>query len=133
MAVHGELRPDDSALPLLVASAALSKADSAMTRPTGSVRIDNGDGTETWMGEAASETGGVVQWVNDTTPPARPVGFTAVCQMGVIVASWAGTLAEPIPPDFSHVEVFARKDGDATVTDAGTLYGAGSVTLTGYA
>lgn len=131
MAVHGELRPDDNALPLIVAAAALNKADSAMTRPTGSVRIDNGDGTETWMGDAASENGGIVQWVGDTTPPAQPTGFTAVCQMGVVVASWAGTLAEPIPPDFSHVEVYAQKDGDTTVTDAGALYGAGSVTLTG--
>lgn len=133
MAVHGELRPDDNALPLIVAAAALNKADSAMTRPTGSVRIDNGDGTETWMGDAASESGGIVQWVGDTTPPARPTGFTAVCQMGVVVASWDGTLAEPVPADFSHVEVFAQKDGDTTVTDAGALYGAGSVTLTGYA
>lgn len=133
MAVHGELRPDDNALPLIVAAAALNKADSAMTRPTGSVRIDNGDGTETWMGDAASENGGIVQWVGDTTPPAQPTGFTAVCQMGVVVASWDGTLAEPVPADFSHVEVYAQKDGDTTVTDAGALYGAGSVTLTGYA
>ncbi|KAB8292588.1 hypothetical protein [Bifidobacterium apri] len=133
MAVHGELRPDDNALPLLVASVALSKADSAMTRPTGSVRVDNGDGTETWMGDAASENGGIIQWVGDTTPPSQPTGFTAVCQMGVVVASWAGTLAEPLPADFSHVEVYAQKDGDTTVTDAGTMYGAGSVTLTGYA
>ena len=133
MAVHGELRPDDRALPLLVASAALSKAGSAMTRPTGSVRIDNGDGTETWLGEAASETGGVVQWVNDTTPPARPIGVTATCQMGVVVAAWAGELEEPIPADFSHVEVFAQKDGSSDVVDAGMLYGAGSVTLTGFA
>ena len=119
MAVHGELRPDDNALPLIVAATALNKADSAMTRPTGSVRIDNGDGTETWLGDAAGENGGIVQWVDDTTPPAQPTGFTAVCQMGAVVASWAGTLAEPIPPDFSHVEVFAQKDGDTTVTDAG--------------
>lgn len=133
MAVHGELRPDDRALPLLVASAALSKADSAMTRPTGSVRIDNGDGTETWLGEAASESGGVVQWVNDTTPPARPIGVTATCQAGVVVAAWAGELEEPIPADFSHVEVFAQKDGSSDVVDAGMLYGAGSVTLTGFA
>ena len=133
MAVHGELLPDDNALPLLVASVALSKADSAMTRPTGSVRVDNGDGTETWMGDAASENGGIVQWVGDTTPPSQPTGFTAVCQMGVVVASWAGTLAEPLPADFSHVEVYAQKDGDTTVTDVGALYGAGSVTLTGYA
>lgn len=132
MAVHGELRPDDNALPLIVAAAALNKADSVMTRPTGSVRVDNGDGTETWMGEAASENGGIIQWVGDTTPPARPTGVSAECVAGTIIVSWDGTLAEPIPPDFSHVEVFARADNADKTIDVGCLHGAGSVTITGY-
>ena len=117
MAVHGELRPDDGSLPLLVASAALAKADSAMTRPTGSVKIDNADGSQTWLGEAGSVDGGIAQWVGDTTPPAKPTGVTAECVAGTIVVSWDGTLAEPVPPDFSHVEIFARKDGDTVTVD----------------
>ena len=103
-----------------------------MTRPTGSVKIDNADGSQTWLGEAGSVDGGIAQWVGDTTPPAKPTGVTAECVAGTIVVSWDGTLAEPVPPDFSHVEVFARKDGDTVTVDVGRLYGAGSVTLPGY-
>lgn len=113
MASHSELRPDDAALPLLIASAALSKAESRVTVATGTVIAENADGTQTWIGANGSDdTSGVIRWVGDLSAPGRPLGLSAACSMQCVVVSWDGTLDGGMPPDFAYIEIFARREGN---------------------
>lgn len=127
MASHGELRPDDAALPLLMASAALSKAESRVTVATGTVVADNADGTQTWIGSNGSDdTSGVIKWVGDLSAPGRPLGLAAACSMQCVVVSWDGTLENGVPSDFAYIEVFARREGSVDdVVSWGRLSSAG--------
>lgn len=127
MASHSELRPDDAALPLLIASAALSKAESRITVATGTVVADNADGTQTWIGSNGSDdTSGVIKWVGDLSAPGRPSGLSAACSMQCVVVSWDGTLEGGVPSDFAYVEVFARREGNVDdVVSWGRLSSAG--------
>lgn len=127
MASHSELRPDDSALPLLIASAALSKAESRLTVATGTVVADNADGTQTWIGSNGSDdTNGVIKWVGDLSAPGRPLGLSAACSMQCVVVSWDGTLENGVPSDFAYIEVFARREGSVDdVVSWGRLSSAG--------
>lgn len=127
MASHSELRPDDAALPLLIASAALSKAESRLTVATGTVVADNADGTQTWIGANGSDdANGVIKWVGDLSAPGRPLGLSAACSMQCVVVSWDGTLDGGIPSDFAYVEVFARREGNVDdVVSWGRLSSAG--------
>lgn len=127
MASHSELRPDDAVLPLLIASAALSKAESRVTVATGTVVADNADGTQTWIGANGSDdTGGVIRWVGDLSAPGRPLGLSAACSMQCVVVSWDGTLEGGVPSDFAYVEVFARREGSVDdVVSWGRLSSAG--------
>lgn len=127
MASHSELRPDDSALPLLIASAALSKAESRLTVATGTVVADNADGTQTWIGSNGSDdTNGVIKWVGDLSAPGRPLGLSAACSMQCVVVSWDGTLENGVPSDFAYIEVFARREGNVDdVVSWGRLSSAG--------
>lgn len=127
MASHSELRPDDSALPLLIASAALSKAESRLTVATGTVVADNADGTQTWIGANGSDdASGVIRWVGDLSAPGRPLGLSAACSMQCVVVSWDGTLENGVPSDFAYVEVFARREGSVDdVVSWGCLSSAG--------
>lgn len=127
MASHSELRPDDSALPLLIASAALSKAESRLTVTTGTVVADNADGTQTWIGSNGSDdTNGVIKWVGDLSAPGRPLGLSAACSMQCVVVSWDGTLENGVPSDFAYIEVFARREGSVDdVVSWGRLSSAG--------
>lgn len=127
MASHSELRPDDAALPLLIASAALSKAESRLTVATGTVVADNADGTQTWIGSNGSDdTNGVIKWVGDLSAPGRPLGLSAACSMQCVVVSWDGTLEGGVPSDFAYVEVFARREGSVDdVVSWGRLSSAG--------
>lgn len=127
MASHSELRPDDAALPLLIASAALSKAESRLTVATGTVVADNADGTQTWIGSNGSDdANGVIKWVGDLSAPGRPLGLSAACSMQCVVVSWDGTLEDGVPPDFAYVEIFARREGSVDdVVSWGRLSSAG--------
>lgn len=127
MASHSELRPDDAALPLLIASAALSKAESRLTVATGTVVADNADGTQTWIGSNGSDdTNGVIKWVGDLSAPGRPLGLSAACSMQCVVVSWDGTLENGVPSDFAYIEVFARREGSVDdVVSWGRLSSAG--------
>lgn len=127
MASHSELRPDDASLPLLIASAALSKAESRLTVATGTVVADNADGTQTWIGSNGSDdTNGVIKWVGDLSAPGRPLGLSAACSMQCVVVSWDGTLENGVPSDFAYIEVFARREGDVDdVVSWGRLSSAG--------
>lgn len=127
MASHSELRPDDAALPLLIASAALSKAESRLTVATGTVVADNADGTQTWIGSNGSDdANGVIKWVGDLSAPGRPSGLSAACSMQCVVVSWDGTLEGGVPSDFAYVEIFARREGSVDdVVSWGRLSSAG--------
>ena len=127
MASHSELRPDDAALPLLIASAALSKAESRLTVATGTVVADNADGTQTWIGSNGSDdTNGVIKWVGDLSAPGRPSGLSAACSMQCVVVSWDGTLENGVPSDFAYIEIFARREGSVDdVVSWGRLSSAG--------
>ena len=127
MASHSELRPDDAALPLLVASAALSKAESRLTVATGTVVADNADGTQTWIGSnGLDDTSGVIRWVGDLSAPGRPLGLSAACSMQCVVVSWDGTLEDGVPSDFAYIEIFARREGNVDdVVSWGRLSSAG--------
>lgn len=127
MASHSELRPDDAALPLLIASAALSKAESRLTVATGTVVADNADGTQTWIGSNGSDdTSGVIRWVGDLSAPGRPLGLSAACSMQCVVMSWDGTLEDGVPSDFAYIEIFARREGNVDdVVSWGRLSSAG--------
>ena len=127
MASHSELRPDDAALPLLIASAALSKAESRITVATGTVVADNADGTQTWIGSNGSDdANGVIKWVGDLSAPGRPLGLSAACSMQCVVVSWDGTLENGVPSDFAYIEIFARREGSVDdVVSWGRLSSAG--------
>lgn len=127
MASHSELRPDDASLPLLIASAALSKAESRITVATGTVVADNADGTQTWIGSNGSDdTNGVIKWVGDLSAPGRPSGLSAACSMQCVVVSWDGTLENGVPSDFAYIEIFARREGSVDdVVSWGRLSSAG--------
>lgn len=81
---------------------------------SGSISIDNPDGTRTVIGAAAGtdEAGisrGIAPFVGDTTPPGKPTGIDVFSSVGTISIGWNGTLEGGIPADFDHVEV--RADG----------------------
>lgn len=120
MASHSELRPADNALALMLASAAMEKASRNTTVLAGSVIVDNGDGTQTWIGGSGSDRsssrdadGGVITNVGDMTIPGMPTGLSLSCADRRIHVMWDGTLEGGMPDDFSHITVYARADDGA--------------------
>lgn len=132
MASHCELKPADGALALMLASAAMEKASQNTTVLAGSVVVDNGDGTQTWIGGSGSDRsssrdagGGVVANVGDMTIPGTPTGLSLSCVDRRIHVMWDGTLEGGLPDDFSHVTVYARATDDGAEEEWGSLNGAG--------
>lgn len=132
MASHCELKPADGALALMLASAAMEKASRNTTVLAGSVIVDNGDGTQTWIGGSGSDRscardagGGVVANVGDMTIPGTPTGLSLSCVDRRIHVMWDGTLEGGLPDDFSHVTVYARATDDGAEEEWGSLNGAG--------
>lgn len=132
MASHCELKPADGALALMLASAAMEKASRNTTVLAGSVIVDNGDGTQTWIGGSGSDRssardagGGVVTNVGDMTIPGTPTGLSLSCADRRIHVMWDGTLDGGLPDDFSHVTVYARATDDGAEEEWGSLNGAG--------
>lgn len=132
MASHMEIRPADDSLALTLAEAAYSKAGMHATYLTGTIAVDNGDGSQTWLGGGAAEpmpgTGGLIPFVGDTTPPGRPIGVSATSSLEVACARWDGELEDGIPADFDHVELFAKPDSTGETVDLGALRGRGEIT-----
>lgn len=126
MAKHIELRPEETALPLMLASEAMRKAETRATTLSGTIAVDNGDGTQTWIG-GASGNAGVIPWVGDTTPPGRPTGISATGSLQIVTVRWDGNLEGGIPDDFDHVEIWAKSDGLKETVDLGMLRGAGEL------
>lgn len=132
MASHCELKPADGALALMLASAAMEKASQNTTVLAGSVIVDNGDGTQTWIGGSGSDRsssrdtdGGVITNVGDATIPGMPTGLSLSCVDRRIHVMWDGTLDGGMPDDFSHITVYAKATDDGAEEEWGNLNGAG--------
>lgn len=132
MASHCELKPADGAVALMLASAAMEKASRNTTVLAGSVIVDNGDGTQTWIGGSGSDRscardadGGVITNVGDATIPGMPTGLSLSCVDRRIHVMWDGTLEGGMPDDFSHVTVYARATDDGAEEEWGSLNCAG--------
>ena len=121
-----------------MARAAASAGDiarRALTRKSGTVVVQNDDGTKTVIGEGAGvdDTGapnGVAQWVGDTTPPGVPTGVSCSSSGGVLTVSWDGTLEGGVPADFAAVDVYAST-GEGAELYLGALTEAGSLSTSG--
>lgn len=132
MADHVEIRPDDASLPLTLADIALRNSNMRLTYLSGTIAVDNGDGTETWIGggdtgAAMPGSNGIIPWVGDTTPPGRPTGVTAMCRTECVFVQWDGTLEGGVPADFDHVELYAKPDSTGESLDLGQLRGKGEL------
>lgn len=132
MASHCELKPADGTLALMLASAAMEKASQNTTVLAGSVVVDNGDGTQTWIGGSGSDRsssrdadGGVITNVGDMTIPGTPTGLSLSCVDRRVHVMWDGTLEGGMPDDFSHVTVYARATDDGAEEEWGALNCAG--------
>lgn len=122
---HVDLSPDQRSVALTLAQRALSMARGLSTARPGYVYIPNGDGTGTWIGGEVG-SGGVAEWIGDTTPPGRPTGCSCSSAWGTVYAKWDGTLEGGVPADLAYVEVTA---GDAVL---GRLSEAGTVAADGF-
>ena len=103
-----------------------------LTYLSGTIAVDNGDGTETWIGggdtgAAMPGSNGIIPWVGDTTPPGRPTGVTAVCRAECVFVQWDGTLEGGVPADFDHVKLYAKPDSTGESLDLGQLRGKGEL------
>jgi len=132
LADHVEIRPDDASLPLTLADIALRNSNMRLTYLSGTIAVDNGDGTETWIGggdtgAAMPGSNGIIPWVGDTTPPGRPTGVTAVCRTECVFVQWDGTLEGGVPADFDHVKLYAKPDSTGESLDLGQLRGKGEL------
>lgn len=114
-----------------VAAAAYDAATAPQTAPSGSISIDNADGTHTIIGPQAGSGEGapsgqfIAPHVGDTTPPPVPTGITAWSGDGSLHVAWDGTLSGGIPADFDHISILV--DG----REVAQLSSAGSVTVGG--
>ena len=124
MAIHEELKPDDAALPYLMARANRLMSTDISARTAGTIVVPNLDGTDTVLG-----TNGVAPWVGDTTPPGRPLDIEATSHLGTALIRWGGELEGGMPDDFRCVQVMAKPVGDADAVPvvAGVLSSAGEV------
>lgn len=114
-----------------VAGAAYDAATAPQTAPSGSISVDNADGTHTIIGPQAGSGEGapsgqfIATHVGDTTPPPVPAGIKAWSGDGSLHVSWNGTLKDAIPADFDHISILV--DG----REVAQLSSAGSVTVGG--
>lgn len=114
-----------------MAVAAYDAATAPQTAPSGSISIDNGDGTHTIIGPQAGSGEGapsgqfIAPHIGDTTPPPVPTGITAWSGDGSLHVAWDGTLSGGIPADFDHISILV--DG----REVAQLASAGSVTVGG--
>ncbi|WP_298578708.1 hypothetical protein [uncultured Olegusella sp.] len=116
--------------PLEVLAHMATESDDATTEQanalSGSISIDNPDGTRTVIGaaagtDAAGVSRGIAPFVGDTTPPGKPTGIDVVSSVGTISVGWNGTLEGGIPADFDHVEVRANGNVVGSFSAAGII------------
>lgn len=107
-----------------VAAAAYDAATAPQTAPSGSISLDNADGTRTVIGPQSGD-GTMATHVGDTTPPGRPTNVAGASSAGVVYIAWGGTLDGGMPADFSHVSIYMSVDGTSELV--GTLTKAGIV------
>lgn len=120
MAEHYEIRPDQRGLAMRIAQRALRVANGLSTARPGYVYIPNGDGTGTWIGGEVG-SGGVAEWIGDTTPPGRPTGCSCSSAWGTVYAKWDGTIEGGVPADLAYVEVTAGGAVLGRLSEAGTV------------
>ena len=114
-----------------VAVAAYDAATAPQTAPSGSISLDNADGTRTIIGPQAGSGDGapsgqaIATHVGDVTPPPVPTGIRAWSGDGSLHVMWDGTLSGDVPADFDHISILV--DGE----EAAQLSSAGSVTVGG--
>nr|DAF71586.1 MAG TPA: hypothetical protein [Caudoviricetes sp.] len=107
-----------------LAGAAYDAATAPQTAPSGSISVDNSDGTRTVIGPASGD-GTMATHVGDTTPPGRPLGIAGASSAGVVYVAWGGKLDGGIPADFDHVSLYMTVSGVDQLV--GTLTKAGIV------
>lgn len=124
MAIHEELKPDDAALPYLMARANRLMSTDNSARTAGTIVVPNYDGTDTVLG-----VNGMAPWVGDTTPPGRPLDIEATSHLGTALIRWNGELEGGVPDDFLCVQVWVKPVGDPNAQKvlAGELSAAGEV------
>lgn len=114
-----------------VAVAAYDAATAPQTAPSGSISLDNADGTRTIIGPQAGSGEGapsgqaIATHVGDVTPPPVPTGIRAWSGDGSLHVMWDGMLSGDIPADFDHISILV--DGE----EVAQLSSAGSVTVGG--
>ena len=114
-----------------VAVAAYDAATAPQTAPSGSISLDNADGTRTIIGPQAGSGDGapsgqaIATHVGDVTPPPVPTGIRAWSGDGSLHVMWDGTLSGDVPADFDHISILV--DGE----EVAQLSSAGSVTVGG--
>ena len=114
-----------------VAADAQTVARRALTRRSGTIVVQNDDGSKTVIGpgagtDATGSPTGVAEWVGDTTPPGKPTGVSATSSWGTVYLRWDGTLEGGVPADFAYVSVAVGG------TEAGRMPEAGVLALDGY-
>ena len=114
-----------------VAADAQTVARRALTRRSGTIVVQNEDGSKTVIGpgagtDATGSPTGVAEWVGDTTPPGKPTGVSATSSWGTVYLKWDGTLEGGVPADFAYVAVAVGG------TEAGRMSEAGVLALDGY-
>lgn len=116
-----------------VAANAYDAATAPQTAPSGSISLDNADGTKTIIGPQAGSGDGapsgqaIATHVGDVTPPPVPTGIRAWSGDGSLHVLWAGSLDGDVPADFDHVTILV--DGSPVAE----MRSAGSVTVDGLA
>lgn len=127
MALHPELRPDDSALGLVLASTALSRVERLGTRHSGVIVVDNADGSQSQIGGGDSDSSEpLIPWIGDETIPGRPTGLSASCFAQIVTVYWDGTLEGGVPADFAYIELYAQPDKEPFI-NLGRMTSAGEV------
>ena len=110
-----------------VAGAAYDAATAPQTAPSGSISIDNADGTHTIIGPQAGSGEGapsgqfIAPHVGDTTPPPVPTGITAWSGDGSLHVAWDGTLSGDVPADFDHISILVDGKEVAQMPSAGSV------------
>ena len=95
---HVTLGESKSLVGILTSQARLIQAQT--TKSSGSIVTHNKDGSKTILGRAAGSAG-VAQWVGDTTAPGVPTGLSVSSSLGMVTATWDGTLDGGVPEDFA--------------------------------
>ena len=101
-------------------------AQAQRTNKSGTMFISSGEMNDDGMPKGTlvgqgSQNGGIAQWVNDSTPPGKPMGLSVSSKTGMVFVTWDGSIENGVPNDFDHLQVLV--DGK----DVGWLSAKGTV------